>query len=105
FAARSRILRALLLFRTRRSSDLVSAGVGGVADLGRERVAERRRPRARDVPGRVAVDEHAADDAVAESVAAVQIGEVDDGRADGLDRKSTRLNSSHVKTSYAVFSF
>src|SRR5690606_34406356 len=27
----------------------------------------------------------------------------DDGRAMGLDRKSTRLNSSHVKISYAVF--
>src|SRR5690349_1281596 len=25
------------------------------------------------------------------------------GRADGIDRKSTRLNSSHVETSYAVF--
>src|SRR5690606_41726593 len=31
----------------------------------------------------------------------VEVGEVDrDG--DSLDRKSTRLNSSHVKTSYAV---
>src|SRR5690606_39877256 len=26
-----------------------------------------------------------------------------DGAVAGLDRKSTRLNSSHVKTSYAVF--
>src|SRR5690606_40507202 len=29
-------------------------------------------------------------------------GDIDAG-ADDLDRKSTRLNSSHVKTSYAVF--
>src|SRR5690606_41122325 len=29
--------------------------------------------------------------------------EVADGEAAALDRKSTRLNSSHVKTSYAVF--
>src|SRR5690606_40864070 len=28
---------------------------------------------------------------------------VDDGLPQHLDRKSTRLNSSHVKTSYAVF--
>src|SRR5690606_39839384 len=28
---------------------------------------------------------------------------LEDAHLDGLDRKSTRLNSSHVKTSYAVF--
>src|SRR5699024_12056559 len=28
---------------------------------------------------------------------------VDGGMSDNLDRKSTRLNSSHVSTSYAVF--
>src|SRR5690625_7115976 len=30
-------------------------------------------------------------------------GVVKDGRRDGEDRKSTRLNSSHVASSYAVF--
>src|SRR5690606_41461433 len=31
------------------------------------------------------------------------IVDIADQRRDGLDRKSTRLNSSHVKISYAVF--
>src|SRR5690606_41296683 len=36
-------------------------------------------------------------------VAAARTGEVDRRMLDALDRKSTRLNSSHVKISYAVF--
>src|SRR5436309_9285773 len=62
------------LFPTRRSSD-----------LGRQ-AAERRLPRLPDARGLRCADDRR-----------------DPGRGGEPDRKSTRLNSSHVKISYAVF--
>src|SRR5690606_41088159 len=72
--------RALPSFPTRRSSDLRGGGV----EQGQQRVADELHDRAAVVenarhPGRVVAVEHL------------------------QDRKSTRLNSSHVKISYAVF--
>src|SRR5437868_10320248 len=61
-------------FPTRRSSDLAGRGAGGVVDRGRGAgVAFKGELSRRDFAG------------------------------PGLDRKSTRLNSSHVSISYAVF--
>src|SRR5690606_40925284 len=91
----SRDPRVLHSFPTRRSSDLACRGFGGQCY-----VVERMLGRARHGFGRCA----------ARPVGVMH----DDGRrchrggsgsvlVDGEDRKSTRLNSSHVKISYAVF--
>src|SRR5690606_40086012 len=94
--------RGLHSFPTRRSSDLAD-------------VVLARQLRQRQHPGIQLVDQPFV---LRPAVARVQRGELDgDARAlvdaapvggladgvDGLDRKSTRLNSSHVKSSYAVF--
>src|SRR5690606_41530892 len=72
--------RDLPSFPTRRSSDLAL----GAREVGRER------PDAgRMILGVLGVG--------------VDLRLLDQLEADGLDRKSTRLNSSHVKISYAVF--
>src|SRR5690606_39712394 len=96
--------RALHSFPTRRSSDLVGevrwapTGAAAPVDL-LVRLAELDEVvvvRRHDAPpvGRPDQDEHGARAAL---VPGVQVGE------HPLDRKSTRLNSSHVKISYAVF--
>src|SRR5207249_7835953 len=74
--------RDLHSFPTRRSSDLVMMGAKPVSVfLGRGRRAARLRHALRD--GEFAGNKHQ--------------------KRDSLDRKSTRLNSSHVSISYAVF--
>src|SRR5690606_42112843 len=73
--------RDQLSFPTRRSSDLHVAGAVGAGDR-------------RVVDG---LQEFGG------GAGAAQQGEVARGRRRGQDRKSTRLNSSHVKISYAVF--
>src|SRR5690606_40547336 len=92
-------LQALLSFPTRRSSDLGGRGLFGKPPGGED--AARERPGGGGRPGRTEArrgDRHR------------RRGRRDPGgprgRADGAaagDRKSTRLNSSHVKSSYAVF--
>src|SRR5690606_39307728 len=75
-------------------------------DLQRRHPPPPRRPRRRGRPLRGAEPGTRAlrrltvsgDDGVAEEVRVVALGVVE-----GVDRKSTRLNSSHVKISYAVF--
>src|SRR5690606_41741632 len=91
---RSRPPRDLHSFPTRRSSDLEAVGADG-------------EPRERPGAGRV----EPADLPRTQREAEVQaVPDVDDPVDDALervleevDRKSTRLNSSHVKISYAVF--
>src|SRR5690606_41955487 len=74
----------LLSFPTRRSSDLYSCRYGSLVPRRGMGWRPRRCGRARCGPRSVRLQVH---------VDAVQL----------LDRKSTRLNSSHVKISYAVF--
>src|SRR5204862_6237136 len=90
--------RALHSFPTRRSSDLPgqepSGGVGdGAGECERQRDAGLVEERQRRVDRRLGVQrvEHGLDQEQVETV------------FDTLDRKSTRLNSSHVEISYAVF--
>src|SRR5690606_40862537 len=77
------------LFRSELGSDVRERLVHGdqaalgPGDRGRPGGLGGRRRRARDRPGHLA-------------------GRDGDGAAGAVDRKSTRLNSSHVKTSYAV---
>src|SRR5690606_39988525 len=97
----ARAHRALRSFPTRRSSDLdvpaVAIGVGGrvgecqLAELACN--ADLRRPGADRLP----------DDRVAGVVLFRAISQDFAQSAGFVDRKSTRLNSSHVKISYAVF--
>src|SRR5690606_41470051 len=76
---------------TRRSSDL--AGRRGTA-------AQQRLRRGQDgCPAAEQLQQHG----VATLLARVRIGAVEQQPLDAGDRKSTRLNSSHVKISYAVF--
>src|SRR5690606_40028241 len=89
-------LRDLHSFPTRRSSDLVRVPV-------RERGVRPGRPGRRADLGGAAAGGHLGDGVEDDGQAA-------DGRGRGAgaadarpDRKSTRLNSSHVKISYAVF--
>src|SRR5690606_40679507 len=81
-------------FPTRRSSDL------GQAPLG-DHVA-RHLGRALDVVGGAGGDLVLAEDQLLGDAAAVQRAKLRLDRG-AVDRKSTRLNSSHVKISYAVF--
>src|SRR5439155_24577023 len=83
-------------FPTRRSSDLRPPGVDVVAGHGRQDRSGDRRNR-----GQVKDD-------LATSCGLVEGGRVEDAALDECDplpqdRKSTRLNSSHVANSYAVF--
>src|SRR5690606_40543961 len=80
-------------FPTRRSSDLLSRA-DGAGELDRRHV--------RSPPGPVDGEEAQAGAGNAEQVA-VGVGHQLVGLLGGGDRKSTRLNSSHVKISYAVF--
>src|SRR5207244_13113706 len=88
---------------TRRSSDLLGAvgsGLAGKAQLDQLLVAEERAARAACgelAPGEAALrrEDHALGKPACARVRANRVG--------GLDRKSTRLNSSHPITSYAVF--
>src|SRR5690606_42104529 len=80
----------LLSFPTRRSSDLPVPSPPGVRSTGtRPPVPGRRRASAGSRPPALP--------------AALQPFEQDGQDRQGEDRKSTRLNSSHVKISYAVF--
>src|SRR5690625_798164 len=61
-------------------------------------------PTIEDVVGSIRVaDILGLDDAAADDTVASHMGPVPPAMADVLDRKSTRLNSSHVASSYAVF--
>src|SRR5439155_26088994 len=87
--------RALHSFPTRRSSDLLRVLVGGldeVEELLPDQIANRlfEAERLLDVPGSVALVDP-------------DLVELDHRRSTRSDRKSTRLNSSHVAISYAVF--
>src|SRR5699024_12050065 len=85
-------IRLLTVFPTRRSSDLNRDGIEGAAALGQADILKN-----------------------LELAGAVQLSGLDQGIGDaphklgeqkhreGRDRKSTRLNSSHVSISYAVF--
>src|SRR5439155_8084180 len=102
YFASSFIYRALLSFPTRRSSDLgiddscVRDGAGSTGAGGRRagprrgHACPRRGPR---VPAGRA------------RRAAQKLEDLVEDTHDLLDRKSTRLNSSHVAISYAVFCF
>src|SRR5690606_41700912 len=86
-------------FPTRRSSDLFAAHVAAVLI---KRVVRRRRPEHEAIRVHVATPSrlsfpsaHATSTTAAALLLARTTGSV--------DRKSTRLNSSHVKISYAVF--
>src|SRR5690606_41324404 len=87
--------RGLHSFPTRRSSDLTAEGKPGRGDAAARALARgvrRRRRAARpDVRLRYVADRRRAD------------GRRRGARPAPRDRKSTRLNSSHVKISYAVF--
>src|SRR5699024_11767459 len=97
--------RSLDSFPTRRSSDLVTGGDGDrhlAAPLGDE---------GGDLLGSLAGDVLAEQGRAGQgaTLELLRVGEraagEEDGehREDGQDRKSTRLNSSHVSISYAVF--
>src|SRR5690606_41666887 len=97
-SSRVSVLFAVLLlfpFPTRRSSDLVVVHVADAHDGGH------------DLPARPDDGARAAEAAL--PVAAVQVqrdpapGDERRAAVGQRDRKSTRLNSSHVKISYAVF--
>src|SRR5690606_42133042 len=89
-------------FPTRRSSDL--PGAGGRGDASHEH--RRRRPAqvAREAMHREAMAQALGREALVEDGELHRVeGRVAQAGKDGGDRKSTRLNSSHVKISYAVF--
>src|SRR5690606_41889238 len=90
--------RALPSFPTRRSSDLVDPGAV------RNRSAEAPTAGQSKPPG---LRTFAPPAVAASNKTAVRDSEVaggwDRARRSAVDRKSTRLNSSHVKISYAVF--
>src|SRR5690606_41310510 len=90
-------VRDLHSFPTRRSSDLSNTDRPGEASLAR--------PRVHDLLARF--HSRSSNDARRGHAAHVLHGARDAlrgrGSADAQDRKSTRLNSSHVKISYAVF--
>src|SRR5690606_41451147 len=90
--------RALHSFPTRRSSDLEGQRPDEVAEAGAE---ERHHADGEDQVGerQQELGEPTGDGVEG---AAVEATERAEQRAEG-DRKSTRLNSSHVKISYAVF--
>src|SRR5690606_39362536 len=84
-----------------RSADELRALVHRL-DVGAAAVAHRRTEPAEhlvDDLGEVALERHAALDALGDELLEVVLGVLEVA----VDRKSTRLNSSHVKISYAVF--
>src|SRR5690606_39403082 len=97
--------RALPAFPTRRSSDLDVAAVceHDAVCAGNLRARNRRDGAARmplEQPARDLAVEDGADAALAR---AVEMRRDEAAVGQGIDRKSTRLNSCHVKISYAVF--
>src|SRR5438477_12348053 len=80
--------RALHSFPTRRSSDLLGHGRGGRMKIERDTAVVTAGVRHGRTLG---------------SPVAVQIENRDHANWEGRDRKSTRLNSSHMSISYAVF--
>src|SRR5690606_39734197 len=98
FVACSRAIRALHSFPTRRSSDL-----GASRELfKRARLAVLDRQRAGD-PARGEMLHQREEIREVLRPDPLLVEREDVGAALGVDRKSTRLNSSHVKISYAVF--
>src|SRR5699024_11709680 len=90
---------------TRRSSDL-SAGPSAQTTGGERTQRPGPRDRTVGVPGPDAGEDETGHDRtyrVDRLVAELPFGVVHDVLAHGQDRKSTRLNSSHVSNSYAVF--
>src|SRR5699024_12445491 len=92
-------------FPTRRSSDLACIGdqavehpAGALGDLGGDAVDLLR---IREVAGDVPLAQVDAQDSVARGLEELG-GGLPDARGGSRDRKSTRLNSSHVSISYAV---
>src|SRR5690606_39293096 len=88
------------LFPTRRSSDLAVHGIRGAAVRGWRRLALRAavgRLEGNELFHRPAAIQRRERPCRCAATGSRKGGEVD------LDRKSTRLNSSHVKISYAVF--
>src|SRR5690606_41503805 len=88
--------RFSLLFPTRRSSDLLFHG-----DIG-ERCGIAHKTPLLAVNEFFGIQINGARNLAAKTQVAIAFIKADTG-ASGLDRKSTRLNSIHVKTSYAVF--
>src|SRR5690606_41583678 len=80
-------------FPTRRSSDLRKSIKSGVADA-----TERRKGNGRAFPG-----EHDPGQRIAWFESEIRLVYNAFDKSDVRDRKITRLNSSHVKISYAVF--
>src|SRR5690606_40065087 len=93
-------LRLLHSFPTRRSSDL--AGV--LLDARNRRVGENLDARVAARGGHRRGDRtHAADDVAGVTLPRFLVATAQQVKQEPQDRKSTRLNSSHVKISYAVF--
>src|SRR5690606_41715462 len=89
--------RVLHSFPTRRSSDLLRPAGDAEDAQDEDRLHDRRRRAGRPVrQDRAPVPAAPARPPRRDPAAA-------DGRGSAADRKSTRLNSSHVKISYAVF--
>src|SRR5690606_39673539 len=91
--------RELHSFPTRRSSDLWSRGLGVRRILCRPELADPLRRQ----PLREACAQQLTVPIAGETQRHHTAPDQGVGRSPGLDRKSTRLNSSHVKISYAVF--
>src|SRR5205814_8848470 len=89
--------RALHSFPTRRSSDLPSADDWGASPGEPEAAPAATPPATSTAPAAAALSGAAAATPAAATPAAGQ------GSGGGGDRKSTRLNSSHLGISYAVF--
>src|SRR5690606_41565651 len=95
--------RALPPFPTRRSSDLGAPAVRRhpLGDEDIRGIEQRVVLVVSEGLARVAADEHRPERLHRER--GQRVGVLEDGAPRGEDRKSTRLNSSHVKISYAVF--
>src|SRR3712207_7404828 len=61
------------------------------------------RHQARLEPGRRRADRHVLEEPRGEARAQLRLAHLDREAGDRIDRKSTRLNSSHANISYAVF--
>src|SRR5690606_39881162 len=88
-------------FPTRRSSDLIR-GIGDGATRGERREARALAPAHQPVDG-IVMDERALASAAGGEALREHAQHLVELLAWQIDRKSTRLNSSHVKISYAVF--
>src|SRR5690606_40236753 len=89
---------------TRRSSDLVDGGVGGHVRGGEEAAAAVGEPAVQVAAPRALRGLAAWRPGPVPHLDAVHlVGGAVEVQGAGQDRKSTRLNSSHVKISYAVF--